>query len=83
MKIKEVENLILACEVDFEELKENIYRNLYDDKENDNADINAMLINRIRKNINSRLYKIENGRYRWYQNLERGIKFWKKCFMEN
>lgn len=64
MKIKEVENLILACEVDFEELKENIYRNLYDDKENDNADINAMLINRIRKNINSRLYKIENGRYR-------------------
>lgn len=83
MKIKEVNKLLSACEVDFEELKENIYRNLYDDKENDNADINAMLINRIRKNINSRLYKIENGRYRWYQNLECGIKFWKKCFMEN
>lgn len=49
MKIKEVKKLISACEVDFEELKENIYRNLYDDKEDDNADINSMLINRIRK----------------------------------
>lgn len=64
MKIKEIEKLISACEVDFEELKENIYRNSYHDKEDDNADINAMLINRIRKNINNRLYKIENGRYR-------------------
>lgn len=73
MKIKEIEKLISACEVDFEELKENIYRNSYHDKEDDNANINAMLINRIRKNINSRLYKIENGRYRWYQNSERGI----------
>jgi hypothetical protein len=25
-----------------------------------------MLINRLRKNINSRLYQIENGRYRWF-----------------
>lgn len=64
MKIKEVEKLISACEVDFEELKESIYRNSYDAKEDDSADINAMLINRIRKNINTRLYKIENGRYR-------------------
>lgn len=61
MKIKEVEKLISACEVDFEELKVNIYRNPYDAKEDDRADINAMLINRIRKNINARLYKIENG----------------------
>ena len=47
-----------------EELKENIFRNSYDAKEDDSADINAMLINRIRKNINARLYKIEHGRYR-------------------
>lgn len=65
MTIKEVEKLLLACEVDFEELKQNIFRNQSDAKEDDNADINAMLINRIRKNINSRLYQIENGRYRW------------------
>lgn len=64
MKTKEVEKLLLACEVDFEELEQNIFRNQSDAKEDDNADINAMLINRIRKNINSRLYKIENGRYR-------------------
>lgn len=64
MKIKEVEKLLLACEVDFEELKDNIFRNQSDASKNDNADINAMLINRIRKNINSRLYQIENGRYR-------------------
>lgn len=64
MKIKEVEKLLLACEVDFEELQQNIFRNQSDAKEDDNADINAMLINRVRKNINSRLYKIENGRYR-------------------
>lgn len=64
MKIKEVEKLLLACEVDFEELEQNIFRNQSDASEDDNADINAMLINRIRKNINSRLYKIENGRYK-------------------
>ncbi|MDU5527291.1 MAG: hypothetical protein E6053_07475 [Finegoldia magna] len=64
MTIKEVEKLLLACEVDFEELEQNIFRNQSDAKEDDNADINAMLINRIRKNINSRLYKIESGRYR-------------------
>ncbi len=64
MKIKEVEKLLLACEVDFKELEDNIFRNQSDAKEDDNADINAMLINRIRKNINSRLYKIESGRYR-------------------
>lgn len=64
MTIKEVEKLLLACEVDFEELEQNIFRNQSDAKEGDNADINAMLINRIRKNINSRLYQIENGRYR-------------------
>lgn len=65
MTIKEVEKLLLACEVDFEELEQNIFRNQADASEDDNADINAMLINRIRKNINSRLYQIENGRYRW------------------
>lgn len=64
MTIKEVEKLLLACEVDFEELGQNIFRNQSDASEDDNADINAMLINRIRKNINSRLYQIENGRYR-------------------
>lgn len=64
MTIKEVEKLLLACEVDFEELKQNIFRNQSDTKKDDNADINAMLINRIRKNINSRLFQIENGRYR-------------------
>ncbi len=64
MTVKEVEKLLLACEVDFEELEQNIFRNQSDASEDDNADINAMLINRIRKNINSRLYKIENGRYR-------------------
>jgi len=64
MTIKEVEKLLLACEADFEELEQNMFRNKWDAKEDDNADINAMLINRIRKNINSRLYKIENGRYR-------------------
>lgn len=64
MTIKEVEKLLLACEVDFEELEQNMFRNKWDAKEDDNADINAMLINRIRKNINSRLYQIENGRYR-------------------
>ena len=64
MKIKEVEKLLLACEVDFEELKDSIFRNQSDASKNDNADINAMLINRIRKNINSRLFMIENGRYR-------------------
>lgn len=64
MTIKEVEKLLLACEVDFEELEQNIFRNQADSSEDDNADINAMLINRIRKNINSRLYQIENGRYR-------------------
>ena len=64
MTVKEVEKLLLACEVDFEELEQNIFRNQSDASEDDNADINAMLINRIRKSINSRLYKIENGRYR-------------------
>lgn len=64
MTIKEVEKLLLACEVNFEELEQNIFRNQSDAKEDDNADINAMFINRIRKNINSRLYKIENRRYR-------------------
>lgn len=64
MTIKEVEKLLLACEVDFEELEQNMFRNKWDAKEDDNADINAMLINRIRKNINSRLYQIETGRYR-------------------
>lgn len=64
MTIKEVEKLLLACEVDFEELEQNIFRNQSDASEDDNADINAMLINRVRKNINSRLYQIENGRYR-------------------
>lgn len=64
MTIKEVEKLLLACKVDFEELEQNMFRNKWDAKEDDNADINAMLINRIRKNINSRLYQIENGRYR-------------------
>lgn len=64
MTIKEVEKLLLACEVDFEELEQNMFRNKWDAKEDDNADINALLINRIRKNINSRLYQIENGRYR-------------------
>lgn len=49
MTIKEVEKLLLACEVDFEELEQNIFRNQSDAKEDDNADINAMLINRIRK----------------------------------
>lgn len=65
MTIKEVEKLLLACQVDFEELEQNIFRNQSDASEDDNADINAMLINRIRKNINSRLFQIENGRYRW------------------
>ena len=64
MTIKEVEKLLLACEVDFKELEQNIFRNQSDAKEDDNADINAMLINRLRKNINSRLFQIENGRYR-------------------
>ncbi len=64
MTIKEVKKLLLACEVNFEELEQNIFRNQSDAKEDDNADINAMFINRIRKNINSRLYKIENRRYR-------------------
>ena len=64
MTIKEAEKLLLACEVDFKELEQNIFRNQSDASEDDNADINAMLINRIRKNINSRLYQIENGRYR-------------------
>lgn len=64
MTIKEVEKLLSACEVDFEELEQNIFRNQSDAKEDDNADINTMLINRIRKNINSRLFMIENGRYR-------------------
>ena len=64
MTIKEVEKLLSACEVDFEELKENIIRNVDVESEDERADINAMLINRVRKNINNRLYKIENGRYR-------------------
>lgn len=64
MTIKEVEKLLLACKVDFEELEQNIFRNQSNAREDDNADINAMLINRIRKNINSRLYQIETGRYR-------------------
>lgn len=64
MTIKEVGKLLLACEVDFEELEQNIFRNQSDASEDDNANINAMLINRIRKNINSRLFMIENGRYR-------------------
>ncbi len=64
MTIKEVEKLLLACEVDFEELEQNVFRNQSDAKKDDNADINAMLINRIRKNINSRLFMIENGGYR-------------------
>ena len=64
MTIKEVEKLLLACEVDFEELKQNTSRNQSDAKEEDNADTNAMLINRIRKSVSSRLYQIENGRYR-------------------
>lgn len=64
MTIKEVGKLLSACEVDFEELEKNIFRNQADASEDDNADINAMLINRIRKNINSRLYQIETGRYR-------------------
>lgn len=64
MTIKEVEKLLLACKVDFKELEQNVFRNQSDAKKDDNADINAMLINRIRKNINSRLFMIENGGYR-------------------
>ncbi len=64
MTIKEVGKLLSACEVDFEELEQNMFRNQSNAREDDNADINAMLINRIRKNINSRLYQIETGRYR-------------------
>ena len=33
MTIKEVEKLLLACEVDFEELEQNIFRNQSDAKE--------------------------------------------------
>ena len=64
MTIKEVGKLLSACKVDFEELEQNIFRNQSNAREDDNADINAMLINRIRKNINSRLYQIETGRHR-------------------
>lgn len=45
----EVEKLISACEVDFKKVKENIYRNCDKTKEDSHADINAILINRIRK----------------------------------
>lgn len=64
MKAKTINKLISACEVDFEELKENLYRT---EPTNDdvNANINALLIQRIRKNINSRLLKIEQGRYHY------------------
>ena len=64
MKIKEVEKLLSACEVDLEELKNNMFINPSNAKEDDYADINVMLVNIIRKNINSRLFEIENGRYR-------------------
>lgn len=36
MQIKEVGKLISACEVDFEELKENIFRNDCNAKQDDN-----------------------------------------------
>ena len=49
MTIKEVGKLLSACKVDFEELEQNIFRNQSNAREDDNADINAMLINRIRK----------------------------------
>ena len=62
MKIKEVEKLLSACEVDLEELKNNMFINPSNAKEDDYADINVMLVNIIRKNINSRLLEIENVR---------------------
>lgn len=65
MKIKEVEKLLSACEVDLEDLKNNMFLNPSNAKEDDRADINSMLVNMIRKDINSRLLEIENGEYRW------------------
>lgn len=64
MKIKEVEKLLSACEVDLEDLKNNMFLNPSNAKEDDRADINSMLVNMIRKDINSRLLEIENGEYR-------------------
>lgn len=54
---KDIENIFIACEVDLRELKENAIE-VYKFQDYEKAMVNKMLVNRIRKNINSRLLRL-------------------------
>ena len=53
----EIEKIFVACEVDLQELKENAIE-VYRFQNYEKVTVNKMLVNRIRKNINSRLLRL-------------------------
>lgn len=57
MTRKEIENIFIACEIDLAELKRDAIR-VYEYKDYKSVTVNKMLVNRIRKNINSRLLRL-------------------------
>lgn len=61
MKRVEFEKIVSACELDLQELKNEGWRDLYKIFGENHFDINYSLVNRIRKNINSRLLRLERG----------------------
>lgn len=58
MTKKAIENILVACEVDLAELKRDAIR-IYEFEDCKSVSVNKMLVNRIRKNINSRLLWLE------------------------
>lgn len=58
MEKKAIENILIACEVDLAELKRDAIR-IYEFENYKSVSVNKMLVNRIRKNINSRLLWLE------------------------
>lgn len=53
----EIEKIFVACEVDLQELKESAIE-VYSFQNYEKVTVNKMLVNRIRKNINSRLLRL-------------------------
>lgn len=53
----DIEKIFIACEVDLQELKESAIE-VYRFQNYEKVTVNKMLVNRIRKNINSRLLRM-------------------------
>lgn len=53
----DIEKIFIACDVDLQELKESAIE-VYKFQNYESVTINKMLVNRIRKNINSRLLRL-------------------------